>query len=111
MTRQQEIIELLRANEGGLCVASICAAVPGSHAVTRASLRQMRRLGWWDRGRRPVESQRRAQWGLAGNAHRYSSRSISVSARGDQKHPAVTAGKPAAVRGRQALAQLLLPSL
>ena len=45
MTRQQEIIELLRAHEGALCIAAICTTLPIGHSSTRAKLREMERAG------------------------------------------------------------------
>ena len=57
MTRQQEIIGLLRANGGALCIAAICTALPISRGTTRARLREMERAGLVeieDAGRRTV---------------------------------------------------------
>jgi predicted transcriptional regulator len=55
--RQQEIIELLRANNGALCIAAICTALPISRGITRSRLREMERAGLVvieDVGRRTV---------------------------------------------------------
>ena len=43
--RQQDILELLRAHDGALCIAVICAAFPASHALTRAALLKMEAAG------------------------------------------------------------------
>ena len=57
MTHRQEIIELLRANNGALCIAAICTALPVSRGTTRSRLREMERAGLVvieDAGRRTV---------------------------------------------------------
>ena len=57
MTHQQEIIELLRANNGALCIAAICTALPISRGITRSRLREMERAGLVvieDAGRRTI---------------------------------------------------------
>ncbi len=44
MTRQQDILELLRAH-GALCIGAICASLPISRGTTRTLLRAMERAG------------------------------------------------------------------
>ncbi len=56
MTRQQDILELLRAH-GALCIGAICASLPISRGTTRTLLRAMERAGLVvieDVGRRTV---------------------------------------------------------
>jgi hypothetical protein len=45
MTRQETIKELLRANDGALCIAAICTALAIGRDSTRAELRRMERAG------------------------------------------------------------------
>jgi DNA-binding IclR family transcriptional regulator len=45
MTRRQLILDLLRARDGALCIAAICAALPLSRDSTRAELRRMEQSG------------------------------------------------------------------
>ena len=59
MTRQQHILELLRAHDGALCIAAICAALPIGRDSTRAELRRMEQSGLVainDAGRRRVNA-------------------------------------------------------
>ena len=45
MTYQEDVLELLRANDGALCIGEICKTLPGSPTATRARLRKMERAG------------------------------------------------------------------
>jgi len=59
MTRQQHILALLRAHDGALCIAAICASLPIGRDSTRAELRRMERAGLVainDAGRRRVNT-------------------------------------------------------